>query len=66
MPAAVRDALKKRGLMPAHEERPAYERQRLPRLDRRGQARETKAKRLAQMLDELERGGIHMKTAWRG
>ena len=27
---------------------------------------ETRAKRLAQMLDELERGGVYMNMAWRG
>jgi hypothetical protein len=27
---------------------------------------ETKAKRIAQMLDELARGGVYMKMRWRG
>lgn len=66
MPEAVREALKKRGLMPAYEERPDYQRNDYLGWIADAKREETKAKRLAQMLDELEHGGVYMKMDWRG
>lgn len=66
MPALVRRALMEKGLMEAYRERPPY--QRNDYLGWIGQAKleATKQKRLAQMLDELARGGVYMNMAWRG
>ena len=66
MPAFVREALKKRKLSDKYKERPAY--QRNDYLTWIGDAKldATKQKRLAQMLDELERGGVYMRMKWNG
>jgi uncharacterized protein YdeI (YjbR/CyaY-like superfamily) len=60
MPDDVRDELARSGLWNAYEERPPY--QRIDYLAWVGRARrpETRRKRIAQMLDELERGGVYM------
>ena len=57
MPENVRAALKKRGLTAAYEARPDYQRNDYLGWIAQAKREETKAKRLAQMLDELERGG---------
>lgn len=61
MPAYVEEALKRRRLLVAYESRPAY--QRNDYLCWIGAAKrcETREKRLAQMLEELETGGVYMK-----
>ena len=61
MPDVVRAALEGRGLMPAYEERPAYQRNDYVGWIRRARRPETQEKRLTQMLDELEQGGVYMK-----
>jgi uncharacterized protein YdeI (YjbR/CyaY-like superfamily) len=66
MPDAVRAALKQRGLMAAYDARPAYQRNDYLGWIARAKREETKARRLAQMLDELEGGGVYMNMAWRG
>jgi uncharacterized protein YdeI (YjbR/CyaY-like superfamily) len=65
MPAFVRRALAERKLLERYRQRPAYQRNDyLSWID--GAKREgTKLKRLEQMLDELERGGVYMKMTWR-
>jgi hypothetical protein len=65
MPAFVRRALTEHALMRKYRERPSY-----PRNDYLGwsagaKRTETKNKRLAQMLEELERGDRYMKMRWR-
>jgi uncharacterized protein YdeI (YjbR/CyaY-like superfamily) len=60
MPDFVRQALEQSGLMAAYEERPAYQRNDYIGWINRAKRRETKEKRLQQMLDELERGGVYM------
>ncbi len=66
IPDAVRAALKQRGLTTAFEARPDYQRNDYLGWIAQARREETRAKRLAQMLDELERGGVYMNMAWRG
>lgn len=61
MPDFVKHALETRGLMAAYRERPAYQQNDYIGWINRAQRKETKEKRLQQMLDELERGGVYMK-----
>jgi len=60
MPGFVRNAVKARGLMAAFRERPAYQQNDYIGWINRVKRQETKEKRLRQMLDELERGGVYM------
>jgi uncharacterized protein YdeI (YjbR/CyaY-like superfamily) len=64
MPAFVRRALDERGLLASYRLRPAYQRNDYLSWITGAQRDETKQKRLAQMLDELERGGVYMKMKW--
>ena len=65
MPDFVRRAINERDLRQAYAARPPY--QRNDYLGWIGSAKReaTKQKRLAQMLDELERGGVYMGMPWR-
>ena len=60
MPDDVRQELGERDLMEAYEQRPFY--QRNDYLDWIGRAKrtETRRKRIEQILDELEQGGVYM------
>lgn len=60
MPNFVRKALNERGLMVAYKERPAYQQNDYVGWINHAKRQETKEKRLRQMLDELETGGIYM------
>ena len=64
MPAPVRQALVDRGLLDAYRARPAYQQNDYLGWIARAKRDETRARRLAQMLDELERGGVYMKMRW--
>lgn len=66
MPDHIRDELKSRGLMGAYEARPDYQRNDYLGWIARAKREDTGRKRLDQMLDELERGDVYMKMAWRG
>ena len=66
MPDFVRSALVERGLMSLYEARPAYQRNDYLLWINKAQREETKSKRLDQMLDELETGGIYMRMKWNG
>lgn len=68
MPSFVRQGLAKRGLMNAYRERPAYQQNDYIGWIVGAKLADTKQKRLRQMLDELEHGGIYMnmKHARRG
>ena len=59
MPADVAAALGERGLDEAYAARPPFQRN-----DYIGWI--VRAKRLRQMLDELEQGGVYMNMAWNG
>ena len=61
MPAFVRKALNKSGLMHDYRNRPAYQQNDYIGWIENAKREETKMKRLAQMLNELELGGIYMK-----
>jgi uncharacterized protein YdeI (YjbR/CyaY-like superfamily) len=60
MPDFIKTALEKRGLMAAYEERPAYQQNDYIGWITRAKRQETKEKRLRQMVDELEIGGVYM------
>ncbi|MFB9979326.1 YdeI/OmpD-associated family protein [Mesorhizobium kowhaii] len=60
MPDFVRAELEAVGLMPAFEQRPPYQRNDYLHWIARGSLPETGRKRLNQMIDELEQGGIYM------
>lgn len=64
MPDEVRQALEARGLMKAYEARPPFQRNDYLGWVGRARKPETRRKRLAQMLDELEDGDIYMKMRW--
>lgn len=66
MPQFVREALEERGLMAAYEARPAYQRNDYLLWINKFKGEETKRRHLAQMLDELEAGGVYMKMRWNG
>ena len=66
MPDWIAAALAARGLRDAYEARPPYQRNDYLAWITRAKRDETQAKRLAQMLDELERGGVYMKMKWNG
>ena len=61
MPDFVRDALVDSGLMEAYRQRPDYQQNDYIGWITRAKRPETKLKRLRQMLDELESGGVYMK-----
>jgi uncharacterized protein YdeI (YjbR/CyaY-like superfamily) len=66
MPDFVRQTLVARGLMAAYEARPPYQRNDYLLWINKAQRDETKQKRLAQMIGELESGGVYMRMAWSG
>ena len=61
MPAFVKQALEMRGLMAAYKARPAYQKNDYIGWINSAKLEKTKEKRLFQMLDELEKGGVYMK-----
>ncbi len=65
MPADVARLLRSRGLLRAYRQRPAYQQNDYLMWLANAKRPETREKRLAQMLDELERGGVYMNMAWR-
>ena len=64
MPDDVRQALEARGLVNAYEGRPPFQRNDYLGWITRARKPETRQKRLAQILDELEDGDIYMKMRW--
>jgi uncharacterized protein YdeI (YjbR/CyaY-like superfamily) len=65
MPDFVREALEKHELMDAYRARPDYQRNDYIGWITRAKREETKQKRLAQMLIELEKGDVYMKMDWK-
>jgi hypothetical protein len=61
----VGEALENRGLMTAYRSRPPYQQNDYLAWIARAKRPETKEKRLAQMLEELERGDVYMKMDWK-
>ena len=65
MPDYVREALAARGLMGAYEARPPYQRNDYLGWIAWAKREDTRRRRLEQMLEELEAGGVYMKMKWR-
>lgn len=65
MPDFVAAALEAHGLRERYDERPWYQRNDYLGWINRAQRRDTKQKRLEQMLEELRSGGVYMRMAWR-
>jgi uncharacterized protein YdeI (YjbR/CyaY-like superfamily) len=65
MPDFIREALESRGVMDAYNGRPLYQRNDYIGWITRAKRIETHEKRLNQMLEELEKGGVYMKMKWR-
>ncbi|MDJ0638797.1 MAG: YdeI/OmpD-associated family protein [Paracoccaceae bacterium] len=65
MPGFVAKALSDRDLKEHYDARPWYQRNDYLGWINAAKREETKAKRLRQMLDELEAGDVYMKMAWR-
>jgi uncharacterized protein YdeI (YjbR/CyaY-like superfamily) len=65
IPEFVRKALTERGLLAAYQRRPPYQQNDYIGWINRAKRMETKQRRLAQMLDELERGDLYMGMAYR-
>ena len=63
MPVFVKQALEERGLMADYKVRPAYQQNDYIGWINNAKLQETKEKRLFQMLEELERGGVYMKMS---
>ena len=66
MPDFIRAALESRGLMDLYQARPPYQRNDYIGWIIRAKTDATRQKRLDQMLQELKRGGLYMKMAWKG
>ena len=66
MPEFVRAALEDRGLMEKYAARPPYQRNDYLLWINKVKRDQTKRKHLAQMLDELEAGGVYMGMKWNG
>ncbi|AWC20760.1 hypothetical protein CO731_00201 [Aminobacter sp. MSH1] len=66
MPDWIRSELVSRGVLAAYEARPDYQRNDYLGWIERAKRAETRCKRLDQMLEELERGGVYMRMAWKG
>ena len=64
MPGYIREVLTERKLMDAYRERPDYQQNDYIGWITRAKREETKEKRLAQMLDELEGGKLYMNMLW--
>ncbi|MCP1677043.1 uncharacterized protein YdeI (YjbR/CyaY-like superfamily) [Natronocella acetinitrilica] len=60
MPEFVKRALLDKGLMGAYDERPPYQRDDYLLWINDAKRQATKQRRLRQMLDELETGGVYM------
>lgn len=65
MPDDVLKALEKNRLYDAYAERPPYQQNDYIGWIGRAKRPETRQKRLDQMLDELKRGDVYMKMAWK-
>jgi uncharacterized protein YdeI (YjbR/CyaY-like superfamily) len=61
MPEFVKGALEERGLMDEYKKRPMYQQNDYIGWISNAKLQETKDKRLHQMLDEIETGGVYMK-----
>ena len=65
MPDFVRDALNDSGLTDAYRARPPYQQNDYVGWISRAKREDTRQRRLAQMLEELKKGDVYMKMAYR-
>jgi uncharacterized protein YdeI (YjbR/CyaY-like superfamily) len=65
MPEFVQRALERHGLLEAYRNRPPYQQNDYIGWITYAKKEETKEKRLKQMLDELKRGDVYMKMAYK-
>ncbi len=65
MPENIREALLRRDVMDAYLSRPDYQQNDYIGWITRAKRESTQEKRLNQMLDELEHGGLYMRMKWR-
>lgn len=63
MPVFIKKALQENNLLLAYKARPPYQQNDYIGWINQAKQEQTKQKRLHQMLDELERGGVYMKMA---
>lgn len=66
MPPYIDKALKAKDLVSAYRQRPAYQKNDYVGWITRAKRQETRQKRLAQMLEELQRGDKYMKMDYDG
>jgi uncharacterized protein YdeI (YjbR/CyaY-like superfamily) len=66
MPDDVLAALRERGLVEAYRARPPYQQNDYIGWIGRARRGDTRERRIAQMLDELQAGGVYMKMKWNG
>ena len=66
MPEDIRAALEKKRLLAAYHARPPYQQNDYVGWIGRAKLPATRAGRLRQMLEELERGGVYMHMHWNG
>ncbi len=66
MPEDIAALLAGRGLTAAYNARPAYQQNDYLGWIERARRPETRQKRIDQMLEELEAGGVYMKMKWSG
>ena len=66
MPDWMKQAIAERGLEQKYRERPAYQQNDYVHWISSPKREETRLRRLTQMLDELEAGGVYMRMAWNG
>jgi site-specific DNA-adenine methylase len=66
MPDFGREALANRALLRAYQSRPPYQQNDYIGWITRAKRQETQQKRLAQMVDELEKGNVYMNMPWKG
>lgn len=66
MPAFVRSALQAGRVLEAYRARPPYQRNDYLGWIAQAKREDTKRKRVAQMVSELERGGVYMRMKWSG
>ena len=64
MPEDIRLALDERGVRADYDARPWYQRNDYLAWIARAKRADTRARRLAQMLDELEQGGVYMRMTY--
>ena len=66
MSDAVRTALVRRDLVENYQCRPAYQRKDYLMWINKAKRDDTRQKRIEQMLDELQAGGVYMRMKWNG